>query len=64
VSLAVTGGVVGIVALSSWVGSLLPIRPLSLKLHPAMISAPFLATFVDVTGLTPYSRFATAMLNR
>lgn len=63
VSLAVTGGVIGIVAWGNLVGSLLPIGLRRLKLDPATISAPFLATFVDVTGLILYFSFARAMLN-
>lgn len=62
VSLAVTAGVMGIVAWGNLIGSLLPLGLRALKLDPAAISAPFLATFVDVTGLILYFSFASAVL--
>ncbi|MEA1917592.1 MAG: magnesium transporter [Campylobacterota bacterium] len=63
VGLAVTVGIVGIVAWGNLVGSLLPIAIKKLKLDPATISAPFLATFVDVTGLILYFSVAKMLLN-
>jgi magnesium transporter len=44
------------------IGSLLPLGLRRLNLDPATISAPFLATFVDVTGLILYFSFASAVL--
>jgi magnesium transporter len=41
-------------------GSLLPIVLKRLKLDPAVVSAPFVATLVDVTGLVIY--FSVAMV--
>lgn len=52
------------VAWSTLIGSLVPIGRRSLKLDPATILAPFLATFIDVTGLILYFGSARAMLNR
>ncbi|WP_462328299.1 magnesium transporter [Thiohalocapsa halophila] len=63
VSLAVTVGVMGIVAWGNLIGSLLPLGLRALRLDPAAISAPFLATFVDVTGLILYFSFASAVLD-
>jgi magnesium transporter len=63
VSIAVTAGIIGIVSWGNLVGSLLPIGLRSLKLDPATISAPFLATFVDVTGLIIYFSLASVLLH-
>lgn len=63
VTFAVSIGIVGIVAWGNLVGALLPIGLRAVKLDPAAISAPFLATFVDVTGLIIYFSAAKAILN-
>jgi hypothetical protein len=42
---------------------LLPLGLRALKLDPAAISAPFLATFVDVAGLILHFSFASAVLD-
>lgn len=62
ITLAVTIGIMGIVTWGNLVGSLLPIGLRYLKLDPATISAPFLATFVDVTGLIIYFTAAKIIL--
>lgn len=62
ITLAVSIGIVGIVAWGNLVGSLLPIGLRALRLDPATISAPFLATFVDVTGLIIYFSAAKVIL--
>jgi magnesium transporter len=62
ITLAVSIGIVGIVAWGNLVGSLLPIGLRALRLDPATISAPFLATFVDVTGLIIYFSAAKIIL--
>ncbi len=50
----------GIVAWGTLVGSLMPILLKRMKLDPATSSTPFVATFVDVTGIVVY--FSIAML--
>jgi magnesium transporter len=54
--LAVTVGValVGIVTFGSLAGSMLPFMLRRLGFDPASASAPFVATLVDVTGLSIY----------
>jgi magnesium transporter len=51
---------VGVVLWGSLMGSMLPFLLRLLKLDPAAISAPLVATLVDVTGLIIY--FTTAMV--
>ncbi|MFN0118344.1 MAG: magnesium transporter [Elusimicrobiota bacterium] len=51
-----------IVLWGSVVGSLLPIFLKKLKLDPAVASAPFVATLVDVTGLIIYFSVASIIL--
>lgn len=59
---AITVGVslIGVVLWGSLSGSMLPFVLRTLKLDPATISAPLVATLVDVTGLVIY--FTTAMI--
>lgn len=52
----------GIVLWGSLVGSMLPIILKKLKLDPAVSSAPFVATLVDVTGIIIYFSFAYLFL--
>lgn len=63
ITLAVSVGIVGIVAWGNLVGALLPLGLRLVRLDPATISAPFLATFVDVTGLIIYFTSAKYILN-
>jgi magnesium transporter len=60
--IGITVGValIGVVLWGSLMGSMLPFALRKLKLDPATISAPLVATLVDVTGLIIY--FTTAML--
>jgi len=60
--LALTIGValVGVVTFGSLAGSMLPFVLQKLGFDPASASAPFVATLVDVTGLSIY--FYTALL--
>jgi magnesium transporter len=56
-------GVVGvalpaIVIWSASVGSLLPLAAKRLGIDPAVMSAPFISTFVDATGLIIYFEIA------
>jgi magnesium transporter len=59
---ATTVGValVGIVTFGSMAGSMLPFVLRAVGFDPAVASAPFVATLVDVTGLVIY--FSVAML--
>jgi len=63
ITLAVSIGIVGIVAWGNLVGALLPLGLKLIRLDPATISAPFLATFVDVTGLIIYFSSAKYILS-
>ncbi|MEW5425018.1 magnesium transporter [Amorphus sp. 3PC139-8] len=63
VTFTVAVGVLGIVTWGNVVGSLLPLGIRALRLDPAVISAPLLATFVDVTGLMIYFTAARYILS-
>jgi magnesium transporter len=52
----------GVVALGSVAGSMLPLVLKQLKLDPATSSAPFVATLVDVAGLILYFTIAAILL--
>lgn len=60
--IAATVGValIGIVGYASLIGSMLPFILKSIGFDPASASAPFVATFVDVTGLVIY--FSVALI--
>ncbi len=60
IGLTVGVALIGVVLWGSLMGSMLPFALRKLKLDPATISAPLVATLVDVTGLIIY--FTTAML--
>ncbi len=60
VGIAVSLSLVAIVLWGSLIGSMLPFGLKKLGLDPATSSAPFVATFVDVTGLVIY--FSVSML--
>jgi len=62
--LAVTVGValIGIVTFGSLAGSMLPFLLRRLGFDPASASAPFVATLVDVTGLSIYFYVALFLL--
>lgn len=63
VALTVSFTLVGVVLWGNLAGSLLPIFLKRLKLDPAVCSAPFVATLVDVTGLVIYFTAATLLLS-
>lgn len=52
-----------IVVWASIVASILPWVLRTLKLEPAVVSGPFITTFVDGTGLVIYFMVAKAILN-
>jgi magnesium transporter len=60
VALTVGAALVGVVTFGSLAGSILPIHLRRLGFDPAVASAPFVATLVDVTGLVIY--FSVAFL--
>lgn len=60
VGLTVGGSLVGVVLWGTLAGSMLPLLLRLLRLDPATISAPFVATLVDVSGLIIY--FSVALL--
>ncbi|HUR44503.1 MAG TPA: magnesium transporter, partial [Candidatus Saccharimonadales bacterium] len=62
VALTVSFSVVGVVLWGSVVGAMLPILMRRLKFDPAVCSAPFVATLVDVTGIVIYFNVASFLL--
>lgn len=62
VGLTVGFTLVGVVVWGNLAGSLFPIFLKRAKLDPAVCSAPFVATLVDVTGLIIYFSIATLIL--
>lgn len=60
--LAVSLSIVAVVCFGSLVGAMLPFLLSRLKLDPAVCSAPFVATFVDVTGIIIYFSVAQLVL--
>jgi magnesium transporter len=62
VALTVGAALVGIVTFGSMAGSMLPFLLQRIGFDPASASAPFVATLVDVTGLTIYFGVAAVIL--
>jgi magnesium transporter len=62
IGLTVAATLVGVVLWGNLAGSLLPVLLKRIKLDPAVCSAPFVATLVDVTGLIIYFTTATIIL--
>lgn len=63
VALAAGLALIGVVLWGSLIGSMLPFVLRRLNLDPATISAPFVATIVDVTGLVIYFTSASLVLS-
>ncbi|TVQ13254.1 MAG: magnesium transporter [Balneolaceae bacterium] len=63
VALTVSVALVGVVSWGSLVGSMLPFILRRIGFDPATSSAPFVATFVDVTGLLIYFGAASVILS-
>ena len=61
---AVGVAILGVVAWGTLVGAMLPIVLRRLGLDPATSSAPFVATFIDVTGIVIYFNIAMWVLGR
>ncbi|MEY2408479.1 MAG: magnesium transporter [Verrucomicrobiota bacterium] len=62
VAATVSGSLVGVVLWGSVVGAMLPLLLRRLRFDPAVCSAPFVATLVDVTGIIIYFSMAAAIL--
>lgn len=62
IGLVVSIALIGVVLLGTLTGSLLPMLLKRLGLDPAVSSAPFVATLVDVTGLIIYFTVSMALL--
>ena len=62
IAFTVSFSLVGVVMWGTLMGSLLPLGLKRLGLDPAVSSAPFVATLVDVTGLVIYFTFAILFL--
>ena len=63
VGLTVAASLMGVVLWGSIAGSMLPFLLRVVKLDPATVSAPFVATMVDVTGLVIYFTVAYLVLH-
>jgi len=61
-ALVIALSVMGICLWGTLVGSMLPMAFRRLGVDPAMASSPFVATFVDVTGIVIYFNIAQALL--
>ena len=62
ISLTIGLSLVGIVLFGTLTGSMLPLLLKRLGLDPAVSSAPFVATLVDVTGIVIYFSVASLLL--
>ncbi len=62
VALTVSLALIGVVTFGTLTGSMLPILLKKLGLDPAVSSAPFVATLVDVTGIVIYFTVAAVLL--
>lgn len=63
VGITVATALVGVVLLGTMAGSMLPLILRKIGLDPAVASAPFVATLVDVTGLVIYFSIANIVLH-
>lgn len=55
-------GLLSVVILATFIGSVLPIVLKKLNLDPAVVSAPFITTFVDGFGLLIYFSLAKTIM--
>jgi magnesium transporter len=62
IAIAIAVSLVGVVTFGSVVGSMLPFALRRMGFDPASASAPFVATLVDVTGITIYFYVALLIL--
>jgi Mg2+ transporter (mgtE) len=61
-ALVVSGSIISVVVWANLVGGLLPLFARRLGADPAVMSAPFITTLVDATGLLIYFTIARALL--
>lgn len=61
-ALTVGTSLVGVIIFGNLAGAMLPFLMTKIKLDPAVTSAPFVATLVDVTGILIYFSMATLLL--
>ncbi|MBI2191304.1 MAG: magnesium transporter [Planctomycetes bacterium] len=61
-ALSVGLAIVGVVAWGAFIGAMLPLLFKKIRLDPAVVSAPFVASLVDVTGLLIYLTAARIIL--
>ncbi|MBI3892168.1 MAG: magnesium transporter [Candidatus Wallbacteria bacterium] len=62
VRLVVGGALLGVITTGTVIGSLLPLALSSLGVDPAVTSAPFIATLVDVAGIVIYMEVARMVM--
>ena len=62
VALAVGGSLLAIATMAATAGSLLPLLFRRLGFDPALMSAPFITTVVDVVGVFVYLQLASRLL--
>ncbi|MBX3396835.1 MAG: magnesium transporter [Phycisphaerae bacterium] len=62
-ALTVSLSLIGVVLYGTLTGSMLPLLLKRMGLDPAVMSAPFVATLVDVTGIVIYFSIAAVMLH-
>lgn len=62
IAFAVSFSLIGVVTWGTMLGALFPIILKRLNLDPATSSTPFIATFMDVTGIVIYFTIATTIL--
>jgi len=63
IATAVSCSLIGVVVFGSMAGSMLPLLLRKLRFDPAVASAPFVATLVDVTGILIYFNVAYLLLH-
>jgi len=64
VAFTVAVALIGVVLYGTFAGAMLPILLRRLRLDPAVMSAPLVATLVDVTGIIIYFTIAALLLRR
>jgi len=60
-AVVISSSMMVLVLWANLIGSLLPILLAKMKLDPAVISSPFMTTFIDVTGVLIYFKVATML---
>ncbi|NLO19120.1 MAG: magnesium transporter [Ignavibacteria bacterium] len=63
IAIVISSAMLLLVIWSNLIGTILPLLLYKLKLDPAVVSSPFITTFVDVTGLLIYFNIARLVLD-